>query len=63
MTIDEQERFLREQAADCIEAADMAEGIASIQQAERERAARLIACANTIAAERARREAIGADWE
>lgn len=62
MTLDEQIAFLRELAADRTEAANMAEGIATIQQQETERAARLLTCANTIAAEVRRREEVGADW-
>lgn len=62
MTLDEQIAFLRELAADCTEAANLAEGIASIQQQETERAARLLTCAKTIEAERQRQREVGADW-
>jgi hypothetical protein len=62
VTLDDQIAFLRELAAEATEMANLAVGIATIQQQETERAARLIACANTIAAEARRREECRGDW-
>jgi hypothetical protein len=60
--LDDQIAFLRELAADCTEAANLAVGIATIQAQETERAARLLACAATIEAEVRRREEVWEDW-
>jgi hypothetical protein len=62
MTLDEQIAFLRELAADCLEAANMAAGIPLLERVERERAARLLTCAATIDAERRRRIECAGDW-
>lgn len=62
MTLTEQIQFLRAEAAEAQETANMAVGIPLIETTERERAARLIACANTIEAEARRREECRGDW-
>lgn len=62
MTLTEQVAFLRAQAAEHREAADMAVGIATIERQERATADALDACAATIDAERRRRIECAGDW-